>query len=246
MSKLIVVLDELVAGAPLEALSWSDVEARSRKRYRRVLSRRLVAALAITAALAVTGAAVGVGLSLLDQQKIVQDRGPQRLGPLVEITSSENWSLIAWQSNVGICLDFAIPGNSTFSCAIPVRGANPATDESGSRVPVHAVAGLVSGNLVGGDGQTTIFGIAARDVATVKIELDDGRTMEPPLYDAPPELDTDVRFFIVRAFMTQQPSEMDTDGPNYGPDGDHLAVQRTVRAYRAYDPYGNLIESVTG
>ena len=102
------------------------------------------------------------------------------------IASGESWALITWESKFGLCLDFAIAGNSPFACGLPVRGAKAATDSSGSGPPVHALAGQVSGGgLVGGDGKTTIFGVAAEDVAAVKVELRDGNIVDAPLYDAP-------------------------------------------------------------
>lgn len=194
--------------------------------------KRLVLALAAAALLALAGTAVAVGVDLLAQQErfhagVPDD--PQRLGPLVEVASGDDWALIAWKSEVGICLDFAIPGNSPFGCGFPVRGAKPATDASGAGLPTHAVAGFVSGGgLRGGDGKATIFGVAARDVAAVEVELRDGSVVEAPLYDAPPELDLELGFFIVR--LQLPPQGLRGDGP--------------VRAYSAYDHDGRLIERV--
>ena len=145
---------------------------------------------------------MGVGITLLDQQELLHDRRPdhpERLGPLVEITSGESWALIAWQSNFGVCLDFAIPGNSPLRLRLSRPRRESATDSSGSGPPVHAVAGQVSGGgLVGGDGKTTIFGVAAEEVAAVKVELRSGLTVDAALYDAPPDLDAEVRLFIVQ------------------------------------------------
>lgn len=129
----------------------------------------------------------------------------------------------------GRCLDFAVPGNSPFGCAFPVRGAKPAGDASGTGLPVHAVAGFVNGGgLVGGDGTTSIFGVAAREIAAVEIELRDGRIIKPRLYDAPPELGAELKFFIVR--LPLPPPRPDTGSP--------------VRTYRAYDHDGGLIERI--
>lgn len=248
MRELAVVLDELVAGAPVDALSWSDVETRSGGRNQPPRHRRrpLIVAFAATALLAIAGTAVGVGITLLDQQEIYHKSAsdhPERLGPLVEVTSGENWALIAWRSNIGVCLDFAITGNSPFSCDFPVRGAKPATNSSGSGPPVHAVAGQVSGGgLVGGDGKTTIFGVAAEDVAAVKVELRGGNIVDAPLYDAPPELDAKVRFFIVRLLLL--PKQRGPGDPTrvYGPGGASLETDNPVRTFIAYDRSGNVIE----
>jgi hypothetical protein len=233
MSELTPVLDELVADAPVNRANWDDVLARSRKA--RSLShprKRVVLAIALVALLALAGTAVGVGLSLVSQQErfhAEMPNSPQRLGPFVEVTSSDNWALIAWRSKSGICLDFAIPGNSPYGCGFPVRGAKDPTDALGTGLPVHAVAGFFSGgNLVGGDGKATIFGVAAHEVAAVRVELRDGRVVDAPLYDAPRDLRADVAFFIVRLSV----------------GGVGLGEGSPVRAYSAYDPEGRLIERV--
>jgi hypothetical protein len=252
MSELAAVLDELVAEAPVGALTWSDVEARSdrdQRRLRRRPQRSIIVALAATVALAVAGTAVGVGITLLDQQERFHASAdhPERLGPLVEVTSGQDWALIAWQSNFGVCLDFAIPGNSPFGCDFPVRGAKPASDSSGSGPPIHAIAGQVSsGGLVGGDGKTTIFGIAAKDVAAVKLELSDGRVIDAPLYDAPPGLDANARFYIIRLLLPSDQREPGEPPRAYGPGGASLGTDSPVRAYIAYDRNGDLMERVEG
>jgi hypothetical protein len=233
MNELSSLLDELVADAPVERASWTDVVMRSRKIDRHRPRKRLVLALAVFLLLTLVGTAVGVGVDLLSQQEEFHARlpdDPNRLGPSVEVASGNEWALIAWRSEDGVCLDFAIPGTSPFGCGFPVRGAKPATDTSGSGPPTHAVAGFFSGgNLVGGDGKATIFGVAAREVAAVKIELRDGRIIDAPLYDAPPKLDAEVRFFIVRL----APGQLERRSGN------------PVSAYSAYDREGQLVERFT-
>jgi hypothetical protein len=238
MNELAMLLDELVADAPADKASWNDVLARARRTRRPERHRkRLVLALAAVIVVAFAGTAVGVGVDLLEQQErfhAALPDDPQRLGPLVEVASGDEWALIAWQSKFGICLDFAIPGNSPFGCGFPVRGAKPATDSSGAGPPVHAVAGFLSGGgLVGGDGKTTIFGVAAHEVAAVKVELGDGRVVDATVYDAPPDLDEQLRFFIVRLSL-----------PPHAPVTDTLPAYEPVRAYSAYDREGTLIERV--
>lgn len=237
MKELAPVLDDLVADAPVENSSWTDVLTRSRRIRRPNRARKVFGlAFAVILLVALAGTAIGIGTNLLKQQEGFHTRrgdDPNRFGPLVEITSGENWALIAWRSEVGICLDFAIPGNSPFGCGFPVRGAKPATDTSGAGPPIHAVAGFVSGsNLVGSDGKMTIFGVAARDVAKVRIELRDGEVVEAPLYDAPRELAADVRFFIVRLPPLQREP------------GSVLRRASPVKAYNAYGGDARLIERV--
>ena len=231
MTDLANVLDELVRDAPVEKASWSDVRARARRMSRPPRARRrVVLALAIAALLALAGTAVGFGVDRLTQQERFQTRlpdEPRRVGPVVEVVSGDEWALIAWRSEIGVCLEFAVLGRSPFGCGFPVRGAKRPTDTSGAGAPTHAVAGFVSGaRLAGGDGKTTVFGVAAQDVAAVKVEFRDGRLVDAAVHDAPPELAADVKFFIVRLDLPRQP--LNGDSP--------------VAAYRAYDHEGNLIE----
>jgi hypothetical protein len=237
MTDLTAALDELVAGAPVERADWDDVLARQRRSApRRRPRKRIILVLAVIAVLALTGTAVGVGINLLTQQErfhAEMPHSPHRLGPFVEVASGDNWALIAWRSESGICLDFAIPRNSPYGCGFPVRGAKESTDSLGAGFPVHAVGGFFSqGNIVGGDGKATIFGVAAQEVAAVKVELRDGRVEEAPLYDAPPDLRANVHFFIIRLTVSNV-------GPNWGP-----GVASPVRAFSAYDRIGKLIERV--
>ncbi len=220
------------AANPTDDSDWREVVARSRRDGSPLRRKSLALALALVALLALGGTAVALEVGLLAQQERFhanEPADPERQGPLVEVVSGDDWSLIAWRSKLGICLDVAIPGNSPFGCGLPVRGAKDPTDASGSGLPTHAVAGLVSGGgLVGGDGKSTIFGVAAAEVATVEIELAGGRVIEAPVYDAPRELNARVRFFIVR--LALRPTGLRDDAP--------------VRAFLAYDDDGRLIERV--
>jgi len=227
MKELSIVLDELVRDAPLQKASWSDVVARSGRSRRKPIFIALVAALL----LGLTGTAVGLGVTFLGQQKefhAANPHDPHRIGPLVEVTSGEDWALIAWRSDVGICLDFAIPGNSPFACGFPVRGAPPELHPSGAGPPTHAIASFyIGGGLAGGDDKSTLIGVTVPEVAKVVVELRDGGSVEAPLYDAPDELGVDLRFFIVRVWLPA-----DTGGPSGSP----------ILSYDAYDRDGNLIE----
>lgn len=250
MRELAAVLDELVADAPVTALRWTDVLSRSAERKPRRHRRSILVLLAAAAMLAVVGTAVGVGISLLDQQRLFHDGAsdhPGRLGPMVEVATGESWALIAWQSDFGVCLDFAIPGSSPFACDFPVRGAKPPTSTSGSGPPIHSVAGQISGGgLVGGDGKTTIFGVAAGDVAAVRIELRDGRTIDASVYDAPAALEAEVRLFIARVAIAPNRSDPGGGRRGYGPGGAVLEGDSPVLAFVAYDRRGDVIERVGG
>lgn len=235
MTELSKVLDELALGAPIGRADWHDVVARSRGMGRRRVRRPMLLAAALLMLLGLVGTAVGVGVSLLAQQERFHAQAPndpERIGPLVEITSGDGWALIAWRSKVGLCLDFAVPDNSPFSCGFPVRGAG--APSPGMEAPVHAIAGFVSPSFLLGvsDGKATTFGVAAEDVAAVKVELSDGRLVETQLFDAPPELVVDVKLFIVRLSLGALERTAAHDSW-YG-----------VRALRAYDGDGRLMERV--
>jgi hypothetical protein len=239
MTEVHEALDGLVRDAPMNGANWDDVVARSRRGERRRVARRLAVAAALLALLALAGTAiaVGVGVNFVRQQERFHAQrpdDPQRVGPLVEVTSGDGWALLAWRSNVGLCLDFAVPDNSPFACGLPVRGAGLST--AGPEAPIHAVDGFVSGsNLVGvRDGKTTIFGVAASDVAKVKVELADGRLVDTELFDAPTALQTDVRLFIVRLELSALKRTTERGVHESG-----------VHAFRAYDSDGRLIERVT-
>ncbi len=237
ITKFDALLDELAAEAPVDRGDWPDVVARTRNLRRRDRRRRpAVVVVAVAAVLILTGTAIGLGTTLLTQSERFHANlpdDPKRLSPAEEIASGDGWALIAWRSDNGICLDFAVSGNLAFGCDFPVRGAKPPSNTLGSGPPIHAVGGFISfPGLVGlKDSKTTIFGVAARDVASVEIELRDGRMVKPQLYDAPPSLGANVKFFIVRLPLATPPI---IDGKNPSP----------VRFYNAYDLKGALIEHV--
>ena len=184
-----------------------------------------------------TAIAVGVGVNLLHQQEQFHARqpdDPQRVGPLVQVASGGGWALLAWRSNAGLCLDYAVPKNASFTCGLPVRGSGSSAPGSGA--PIHAVEGFLSGsNLVGvRDGKATVFGVAASDVAKVKVELADGRLVDTDLFGAPIALRTDVRLFIVRLQLGALERTAESG-----------VRESDVHAFLAYDSDGRLIERVT-
>lgn len=234
MNDLRATLDDLARDAPLDRADWADVVERShRRRFNARPRKRLLLALAVLTLLAVAGTAIGLSTSLLRQVERFHANlpdDPNRIGPAVEIAGGEDWALVAWQSDNGICLDFAVPGNQAFDCDFPVRGAKPPSNTLGSGLPVHAVGGFVSfAGLVGAaDSETSIFGVAAPEVTSVQIELRDGRVLKPRLYDPPPALNTQLKFFITRL-----------DLPPYQP-----GTGSPVRFYTAFNQKGVLIERI--
>ena len=233
MSELARVLDELVEDAPVERKSWDDVRARLRPRRRRRVS--VAAAAAITFLFAGTAVAYEAIDRVQQQERAIDAMpdAPDRVGNAVEVVSGEDWSLAAWRTSEGVvCVTLiVVPGKSPFGCGFPVRGAKPGDHTIGTGPPTHAVAGSVSsGGLVGPDGKAvgiaTVYGVAAADVAAVRVELANGRIVDASTYDAPPALDADVRFFIVRLHLPPTP----------------LHGNPPVAAFLAYDARGRLIE----
>jgi hypothetical protein len=185
---------------------------------------RLVVALAIVVLLAAVGTAVGIGINLLAQQERFDEQRegiagePKRIGPLVEVTSGEGWSLVAWKSDSGICLDFVVAQSSSGGCGFDVRGEPGDTAHGGGKPPKH----WVSGEITSGPGAATVIdGVVAEQVARVEVVLTNGRVLRPGVIEAPTELETDVDFFLV------QVSEAEDGG---------------VRAFIAYGEAGEVLE----
>jgi hypothetical protein len=161
---------------------------------------RLVLVLAIFVVLAVAGTAVGIGINLLAQQERFDEQReriagePKRIGPLVEITSGPGWSLVAWRSDSGICLDFVVPTSSSGACGFGVRGESDATAHNGAPLPKHWISGGTTSAL----DTTVIDGVVAEEVARVEVVLGDGRILDAPVIEAPPELQANVDFFLLR------------------------------------------------
>lgn len=162
---------------------------------------RLVLVLAIFVLLAAAGTAVGIGINLLAQQERFDEQReripgePKRIGPLVEITSGPGWSLVAWRSSSGICLDFVVPKSSSGACGFGVRGEPRDTAHPSAPPPKHWISG---GTSYGPGVGTVIDGVVAEAVARVEIVLGDGRIIAVRVIEAPAELRTDVDFFLLQ------------------------------------------------
>jgi hypothetical protein len=245
VTKLARMLDELAADARLDGASWGDVLAREeRLGQRRRRRARVALAAAVAAVLALGGTGVAVGPDLLRQQERFHasaPNDPRRVGPMVEIASGESWAVIAWKTDDGsVCLDYAVPGASPFRCGFRVPGAMDPKDPSLGDLPFQVVDGSPMGGpgLVGSDGMTAIVGVAVPEVAALEVELADGRVVGAPLYDAPRELGLDLRFFVVRVRLPA-----DLSGERTSPVRP-LGGVNPLRAFRAYDADGRLIERV--
>ncbi|HEX5468293.1 MAG TPA: hypothetical protein VFW80_04515 [Gaiellaceae bacterium] len=216
----ISAVDRSFAG-PLRRLLWGSSR------------RRVGLAAALLVLVGSVGTAIAVGTDLLTQQKRVHAEdaksqiAPQPEGDAVQIDAGSDWSLVAWKSDEGICLDYAVPGNYISACGLPVVGSPPNTAAPDAEAPTHVVAGLQT---VPDSGTLVVAGVAASTVSRVEVELDDGRMLEGRLYNAPAALDTSLRFFLLRA--TIEPGATD-------------ALEPRARAFQAYDASGTLLEDVS-
>jgi hypothetical protein len=185
---------------------------------------RLVLALAILFLLGAAGTAIGVAVDLLAQQERFDEQRegipgePKRIGALVEITSGPGWSLVAWTSDSGMCLDFVVPQSSSGGCGFGVRGEPRDTARMAAPAPKHWISGATTS---GPGAATVIDGVVAEEVARVDVVLSNGRVLRVPVIEAPTELRANVDFFLV-----QVPE--DEGG--------------LVRAFIAYDEAGGVLE----
>jgi hypothetical protein len=162
---------------------------------------RLVLVVAIFVLLAAVGTAIGVGVNLLAQQERFDEQReripgePKRIGPLVEIKSGPGWSLVAWRSDRGICVDFVVPQSSSGGCGFGVRGEPRDTAHASAPPPRHWVAGGTSSQP---GAAIVIDGVVAEEVARVEIVLRNGRVLHPAVIEAPAELQANVDFFLIQ------------------------------------------------
>jgi hypothetical protein len=205
--------------------------------------RRIALSLALSVLLGGVGTALGVGVNLLASDIAfhnLYDRGPHSpklIGSFVYITRGSNWALIAWRSNLGICLDYAYeePRNDSgingwSSCGTPVAGAPAPTDPLLRRQPYTDVVGVGMGE---GRGVVVISAPVAPTVAKVEVELDDGRLLEAKVYASPPKLHTRLRFYLLRVQATSIGATRILPRPPY---------VAPVRALLAYDGDGRLLQ----
>ncbi len=190
---------------------------------------RLGLTVAILALLVAVGTAVGAGVNLLAQLEWFEERRedipgePKRIGPLVEITAGPGWSLVAWRSDSGICLDFVVPRSSGGACGFGVRGEPLDAAHPGAPSPKGWISGAISSQP---GAATVIDGVVAEEVARVEVVLGDGRILDAPVIEAPAELRADVDFFLL-----QVPADNSIPLPS-----------GFVRAFIAYDGKGRVLE----
>jgi hypothetical protein len=226
------LLDEITSGRSL------DRSLRVRYAFPGERRHRLLLAAAIVALLGVASTAVAVGVNLVRQEESFYEKwfagdphAPNLQGSFVEVAGDSDWALIAWRSDQGICLDLATPGHSASGCGFPVVGAPPDRTQPEVDEPRHMVAYL-AGRAEPGD-PWDLAGVAAETVARVEIEMADGRTLAAPMYDAPAELGTALRFFVLR---------IEVDESSMVPAGEPPHLAHVVNAFVAYDADNDLVE----
>ncbi len=231
--------------------------ARAPRLHARLLSRfasqsrprRLALVVALVLLVGGVGTAVGVGINLLAQVELFHrshDRSksdPHPVGSFVYVTRGSDWALIAWRSTRGICIDYAIPGKGAFNgagaCGMPVVGAPP--DRVFPQPPTkHVVGYFSSGSISSSAVVTVVAGPTAPTVARVEIELRNGQILPAQMYDAPPKLQTHLRFYLLRAHLRSPGTRLLPQAQKRRPDA-RLPIN-PVRAIRAYDKSGKLLE----
>ncbi len=149
---------------------------------------------------------------------------PRLIGDRAVITRGEDWAFVAWRSTRGLCTSLVFPEKEGgTSCGMPVVGASR---EKGG--PEHLVVG---GTYQGRPNDDLWFeGVAAANVSRIEVELTHGRRLQAFVYDAPAALGLDLKFFLVR---TRPPED---GAPKVG------IPEPPLRAFRAYDAHGRLLE----
>jgi hypothetical protein len=180
-------------------------------------------------ALAVTGSAIGLTVSALREVQALHRQIAERpLGQPVHVASGDGWSLVAWQSDQGLCVDLVVPGNGATGCGIPVIGAAKSTSSGSLNEPLHDVGYLLASGQ-NGQSDVAIGGVVAPDVAKVQIVLTNGSQIEPQILAAPAGFDTSARFFF--AHLPGSPAER----------GDTSRIE----SINVYDRDGQLLERLT-
>jgi hypothetical protein len=157
--------------------------------------RRLVVAVAALALLGSgTALAVSGGIDFLAEQERV-DRAPWAIdrpdGARVEVAGGADWSFMAWQSDLGICVAWAAGSAESWG-----RACGPATKRPQDEGPRHLVVSLYS-TVADAAGRSAVVGAVTNDVRRIEIELPSGAVLSADA-EAAPAVTTAVRFFIAR------------------------------------------------
>jgi hypothetical protein len=201
------------------------------------LRRRLALAAALVLALTGVGTAFAVGGRLGDLDAFFEffdnqandPSIPRLIGDRAVVTRGEDWAFVAWRSTRGLCTSLVFPENQgATGCGLPVVGAPRET-----RAPEHLIVGSTYHRRP--DDDLWVEGVVAANVSRVEVELNDGRPLQAPVYEAPAALGLELKFFLVR-----------TRPPEYGaPKVEVRELLLPVRAFSAYDARGRLLERLS-
>jgi hypothetical protein len=192
--------------------------------------RNVVLVASVLTVLVAAGATVAMSLNFdfLNEQAQIDTSGviPPAMrakGARVEVTRGDDWSFMAWRSAEGYCVAYASTGlgNSKRSC-----GRVPQEAGGMSRYLV-ATLGVLGTN----DSPAAFVGLIMPEVSRIEIELAGGRVISTDTREAPTELDTSLRTFLIRTQLREGPIRIGS-GPR-------------VRAYSSFAADGKLLERLT-
>ena len=135
------------------------------------------------AALVLFLAAFATGLFVGSSAGSSSLRKPKQIGPKVTVFSGSGWSLVAWQSDHGLCVAFGAPGSSSAGCSHPYK-------------PIQMVLAASGGQ------STRVIGSIAANVARLDVKQPSGKLVAARLSRSFKQLRTNRRFFVTQFHAT--------------------------------------------
>jgi hypothetical protein len=222
--------------------STSEFRRVGPRRRRGRSGRRSVAKIALAAALALAMVLSVPAFGVVQHVKswLSDLKGPDEpvaTAPDVVIASGvdgQRWKIVATQTDQGLCL-FLL--TQQFGEQAGLGGCGWASDIRGygSADDLHWIAGGNGSGHIGSLNRIITYGVAAEDVASVELELANGRTVPADLVQRPKGIDAPLNFFWVE--LGPQ------DGAELSKDGGVLEPQLPlVHALIARDSAGDVLE----
>jgi hypothetical protein len=134
----------------------------------------------------ICGAVLGTVVAGVPRANADHPSKPHRIGPIVTVMSGPNWSLVAWQSDRGLCYSYGAPGQQGDGCGISLR-----------RTIVILQIGAVPSVTFRRNAATLSIGMTRAAVAAVTLTVS-GATTSASIYKAPRALRIRSRFFAVK------------------------------------------------